>query len=145
ATSTIPIVFSEARDPTMWSRVGSLNRPSGNMTGVTLLSSDLTGKQLSLLREMAPLATTIAYLTDPRELNSEAMTKDMLAAARTLGRQALILEARNELDLDPAFTTLVKSGAGALVVGPHLLFRTYRDKIVELAARHKIPAIYPHR
>jgi putative ABC transport system substrate-binding protein len=145
ATSTIPIVFSEAGDPTMWSRVGTLNRPSGNMTGVTPLSSDLTGKRLSLLREMAPLATTIAYLTDPGELNSEAMTKDMLAAARTLGRQALILEARNELDLDPAFTTLVESGAGALVVGPHLLFKTYRDKIVELAARHKIPAIYPHR
>jgi hypothetical protein len=125
ATSTIPIVFLEAEDPTMWSRVGSLNRPSGNMTGVALLSSDLTGKRLGILREMAPLATTIAYLTDPRELNSEAMRKDMLAAARTLGRQALILEARNQLDIDAAFTTLVKSGAGALAVSHHLLFTTY--------------------
>jgi putative tryptophan/tyrosine transport system substrate-binding protein len=145
ATSTIPIVFSGAEDPTTWSRVGTLNRPSGNMTGVTLLSSDLTGKRLDLLREIAPLATTIAYLTDPREFNSDAMTKDMLAAARILGRQALILEARNELELDAAFNTLVKSGAGGLVVSPHLLFMSYRDKIVELAARHKIPAIYPHR
>ena len=73
------------------------------------------------------------------------MTKDMLAAARVLGREALILEARNVFDIDAAFATLVKRGAGALVVTPHLLFRTYSDKIVELAARHKIPVIYPHR
>jgi putative tryptophan/tyrosine transport system substrate-binding protein len=145
ATSAIPIVFSQAGDPITWGLVASLNRPGGNMTGVTLLSTELTGKRLDLLREMAPLATTIAYLTDPRVFHSEAMTKDMLAAARALGRQALILEARNELDIDAAFAALVKSGASALVVAPYLLFTTYRDKIVELAARHKIPAIYPHR
>ena len=122
-----------------------MNRPSGNMTGVTFLSSELTGKRLGLLREMAPLTTTIAYLTDPRVFGSAAMTKDMLAAARALGREALILEARNGFDIDAAFATLVKSGAGALVVGPYVPLSTYRNKIVELAARHKIPAIYPHR
>jgi putative ABC transport system substrate-binding protein len=94
---------------------------------------------------MAPLATTIAYLTDPRVLGSEAMTNDMREAAHVLGRQVLILEARNGFDIDAAFATLVKSGAGALVVPPHLLFSIYTNKIVELAARHKIPAIYPHR
>jgi putative ABC transport system substrate-binding protein len=94
---------------------------------------------------MAPSATTIAYLTDPRVFGSEEQTKDMLDAAHALGRQALILDARNEFDIDAAFATLVKSGAGALVVGPYVLFSTYRNKIVELAARHKIPAIYPHR
>ena len=115
------------------------------MTGVTTLSSELTGKRRGLLREIPPSATTIAYLTDPRVFGSAAMTKDLLAAARALGRRALILEARNEFDIDAAFATLVKSGAGALVVSPHLLFSTYRDKILALAAHHKIPAIYPHR
>jgi putative ABC transport system substrate-binding protein len=145
ATSTIPIVFSLPGDPITVGMVASLNRPSGNMTGVTSLTSELTGKRLGLLREMAPLATTIAYLTDPRPFHSAAMTKDMLAAARALGRQTLILEARNGFDIDAAFATLVKSGAGALVVSSHVLFRTYSDKILELAARHKIPPIYPHR
>jgi putative ABC transport system substrate-binding protein len=90
ATSTIPIVFSLPGDPITGGLVASLNRPSGNMTGVTLLSCELTGKRLGLLREMAPLATTIAYLTDPRVFGLAAMTKDMLAAARALGRRALI-------------------------------------------------------
>jgi putative tryptophan/tyrosine transport system substrate-binding protein len=145
ATSTIPIVFSQAGDPIRSGLVGSLNRPSGNMTGVTSLSTELTGKRLDLLREMAPLATTIAYLTDPRVLGSAATTKDMREAAHVLGQQALILEARNGFDIDAAFATLVKSGAGALVVAPHLLFSRNTNKIVELAARHNIPAIYPHR
>jgi putative tryptophan/tyrosine transport system substrate-binding protein len=144
ATSTIPIVFAHAGDPIRWGLVASLNRPGGNMTGVALLSAELTGKRLDLLREMAPLATTVAYLTDPRVLHSEEMTSDMLAAARALGRQAIILEARNELDIDAAFATLVERGAGALVIAPYLLFSTYGDKIIELAARHRIPAIFPH-
>jgi putative ABC transport system substrate-binding protein len=142
ATSTIPIVFGLGGDPTTFGLVGSLGRPGGNMTGVASLSSKLTGKQLDLLCEVAPLATTVAYLTDPRAQDSEEATSDMLAAARTLGRQTLILEARNPLDIDTAFATLVERGAGALVVGPHALFAGYGKKIVELAARHNIPAIY---
>jgi putative tryptophan/tyrosine transport system substrate-binding protein len=145
ATSTIPIVFALGADPIKFGLVTSLSRPGGNMTGVTLLSGELTGKRLDLLREIAPLATTVAYITDPGARVSEETTGDMLLAARALGRQAIILEARNELDIDTAFATLVERGAGALVVAHHILFERNSKKIVELTARHKIPAIYPGR
>jgi putative ABC transport system substrate-binding protein len=145
ATSTIPIVFELGGDPIAFGLVASLGRPGGNMTGVGDLASKLTGKRLDLLRELAPLATTVAYLTDPRAQDSEEATSDMLAAARALGRQTMILEARDELDIDAAFATLVERGAGALVVGPHILFERYGKEIVEFAARHNIPAIYPGR
>jgi putative ABC transport system substrate-binding protein len=142
ATSTIPIVFALGGDPIKFGLVASLSRPGGNMTGVAALHSTLTGKRLALLREVAPLVTTVAYLTDPRALDSEEATSGMLAAARAFGRHTIILEARNEPDIDAAFATLVERGAGALVVGPHILFEMYGEKIVELAARHNIPAIY---
>jgi putative ABC transport system substrate-binding protein len=145
ATSTIPIVFALATDPIRFGLVASLSRPGGNMTGVSLLSAELTGKRLGLLLEMAPLAKTVAYLTDPRARDSEVPTRDMPAAARALGRQAIILEARNEAEIDAAFATLVERGAGALVVAPHILFAGNAKKVVELAARHKIPAVYPGR
>src|SRR5262249_48001465 len=114
----------------------------GNMTGVTFLSTELTGKRLDLLREIAPLATTVAYLTDPGAPDSEEATTEMLAAAGVLGRQAIILEARYGLDIDAAFATLVERRADALVVGPHIVFERNAKKIVELAALHKIPTIY---
>jgi putative tryptophan/tyrosine transport system substrate-binding protein len=145
ATSTIPIIFGLAVDPIKFGLVASLNRPGGNITGVTALSGELTGKRLDLLREMTPVATTVAYLTDPGAVNSEQPTRAILAAARALGREAIILEARNELDIDAAFASLVERGVGALVVGPYTLFEGNDRKIVELAARHKIPAIYPRR
>jgi putative ABC transport system substrate-binding protein len=83
----------------------------------TVLSRELTGKRLSILLEIAPLAMTVAYLTDPRPRISEGPTRDILAAARALGRQAIILEARNEAEIDSAFASLLENGAGALVVG----------------------------
>jgi len=143
ATSKIPIVFALAADPIEFGLVASLSRPGGNMTGVTDLSGELTGKRLSILLEIAPLAMTVAYLTDPRVRISEGPTRDILAAARALGRQAIILEARNEAEIDSAFATLLENGAGALVVAPHILFNENGKKILEFAARHKIPAIYP--
>jgi ABC-type uncharacterized transport system substrate-binding protein len=140
ATSTIPVLFLLGADPIKFGFVAS-----GNMTGLTVLSSELMGKRLDLLREIAPSATTVAYITDPRAQDSEEPTRAMLAAARALGRQAMILEARSELDIDVAFATLVERGAGALVVGPHVLFERNGKKIMDLAARHKISAIYPGR
>jgi putative ABC transport system substrate-binding protein len=125
ATSTIPIVFAHAGDPIRWGLVAKLSRPGGNMTGVITLTADLLGKQLSMLFEMAPMATTVAYLSDPRVWHSEELVSDVLAAARALGRQVTILEARNGLDVDAAFATLVERGAGALVVAPYVLFRFY--------------------
>jgi putative tryptophan/tyrosine transport system substrate-binding protein len=145
ATSTIPIVFSIGADPIEFGLVASLSRPGGNITGVTGVSRELTGKRLDLLRRMAPLATTVAYITDPGARDSEVATREMLATARALGRQAIILEARSGFDIDAAFATLVERGAGALVVSPNILFERNSEKIIDLAARHKIPAIYHGR
>jgi ABC-type uncharacterized transport system substrate-binding protein len=144
-TSTIPIVFALGADPIKLGLVASLARPGGNTTGVTFLSAELTGKRLDLLREIAPLAKTVAYITDPEAPDSEEATREVLATAGALGRQAIILEARNELDIDAAFAMLVERGAGALVAGPHILFERNAKKIVDLAERHKIPAIYSGR
>jgi putative ABC transport system substrate-binding protein len=140
ATSTIPILFLLGADPVKFGLAAG-----GNMTGLTVVSSELMGKRLDLLCEIAPLATTVAYISDPRAQDSEEPTRAMLAAARALGRQAMILEARSEFDIDAAFATLVERGAGALVVGPHALFERNSKKIIDLAARHKISAIYPGR
>jgi putative tryptophan/tyrosine transport system substrate-binding protein len=145
ATSTIPIVFALGADPIKLGLVASLSRPGGNITGVTFLSAELTGKRLDLLREMAPLARTVAYMTDPGASDSEDATREMLATAGALGLQPLILQARNELHIDAAFATLVERRADALVVGPHILFERNAKEIVELAARHKVPAIYSGR
>ena len=145
ATSRIPIVFALGADPIKLGLVASLSRPGGNMTGVTFLSAELTGKRLDLLREIAPLARTVAYITDPGAPDSEEATREMLATAGALGRQAIILEARNERDIDAAFATLIERRADALVVGPHVLFERNAKKIVELAARQRIPAIYSGR
>ena len=113
ATSTIPIVFAFAGDPIKFGFVASLNRPGGNMTGVSFLSDELLSKQLDLLCEMAPRATTIAYLTDPGVPLSEEQTSDVLAAGGTLGRQIIVVEARNGSEIDTAFATLLKRGRRA--------------------------------
>jgi len=140
ATSTIPILFLLGAEPAKFGFVAG-----GNMTGLTAVSSELMGKRLDLLREMSPMATTVAYLIDPRAQDSEEPTRAMVEAARALGRQAVILEARSESDIDAAFATLDERGAGALIVGPHVLFQRNAKKIIELTASHKISAIYPDR
>ena len=99
------------------------------MTGVTGFSTELMGKRLDLLCQMAPSATTVAYITDPGARDSEPPTREILAAARTLGRQAVVLEARNALDIDAAFATLVERRAGALVVGPYIFSREMLKKL----------------
>jgi putative tryptophan/tyrosine transport system substrate-binding protein len=142
ATSTIPIVFAVGADPVKLGLVASLSRPGGNITGVTFLSAELTGKRLDLLREMAPSMSTVAYLTDPEAPDSEAATREMQATASALGLQTIILEARKNIDIDAAFATLIERGAGVLAVGPHVLFERNAKEIVELAARHKIPTVY---
>jgi putative tryptophan/tyrosine transport system substrate-binding protein len=140
ATTTIPILFLLGADPAKFGFVGA-----DNMTGLTAVSSELIGKRLDLLREVAPLATTVGYITDPRAQDFEQPKRSLLAAARALGRQAIIVEARSGSDIDAAFATLVERGAGALLVGPHVLFERNSRRIIDLAARHKISAIYPDR
>jgi putative ABC transport system substrate-binding protein len=145
ATSTIPIVFSLPSDPIEFGLVASLSRPGGNMTGVTGFSTELMRKRLDLVCQMAPSARTVAYITDPGVRDFEPPTREILAAARALGLQAVILEARNAVDIDAAFATLVERRAGALVVPPYILFSRNAEKIVALAARHKVPAMYSRR
>jgi len=147
-TSTIPIVFMNGSDPVKYGLVASLNRPGGNLTGVTFRSAELTSKRLEFLVELVPQATTVAYLTG----NALALTfadekSNFLAAASALRRHAIVLECRNEDDFEASFATMLERGAGAFVVGVFPLFYQLRsrDRILELAARHKIPGVYPHR
>jgi putative tryptophan/tyrosine transport system substrate-binding protein len=146
ATSTIPIVFAMDVDPVKYGLVSSLNRPDDTMTGISFLTSELAGKQLNILLELIPQATTVAYLSGSSGAPIfEDLRSKMLSAAQALGRQIVVLEAAGDLDLDVAFTTLIERHAGALIVGT---FRSFeeprsRQKIIELAARHEVPAMYP--
>src|SRR5215470_18035934 len=145
-TSTIPIAFATTDDPVQYGLVTSLSRPGGNVTGVTYLTAELASKRLNLLLELTQ-ATTIAFLSGPSSnFIFEDRKNDMLAAGRALGRQVIVLEVRG-LDFEAAFATLVEQRAGALIVGDFAFFFSpgNRDKILELAARHKIPTMYPSR
>jgi putative tryptophan/tyrosine transport system substrate-binding protein len=140
ATSTIPILFLLGGDPAKFGFAAA-----GNMTGLTAVSSALMGKRVDLLHEIAPSATTVGYIANPRAQDFEEATRSVLRVVGARGGQALILEARSASDIDAAFATLVERRARALVVGPHVLFERNREKIIDLAARHKISAIYPDR
>jgi putative tryptophan/tyrosine transport system substrate-binding protein len=142
ATSTIPIVFAYGGDPVKAGFVASLNRPGGNVTGVAAINSELGGKRLSLLSNLVPQATTIAFLSIPANRDLEAQSTQVLEAAHALGREVIFLTARGESDYDGAFATMVERHAGALIVGA---FPFTSNKLVELAARYKIPTMYPRR
>ena len=146
ATSAIPLVLLTGSDFVQTGIVDSLGRPGGNITGVSLLDTQLMAKRLDLLCELLPQLTSVAYLAPGQRVGaSPYMTRDMLAAARMLGRQLVIAEARSENDFEHAFATFVERGAGALVVGSTVLFFRNSDKLAALAARHRIPTIYPFR
>jgi putative tryptophan/tyrosine transport system substrate-binding protein len=145
ATATIPIVFTTAADPVKDGLVASLNRPGGNLTGVSLFTSVLEAKRLGLLRELVPTAATIAVLLNPNNLLAETQLKDLQEAARSLGLQLDVLNASTERDLDMAFTTLVQKRAVALAVAADPFFNSRRQQIVALAARPALAAIYEWR
>src|SRR5262252_6558428 len=144
ATSTIPIVFAYGGDPVKDGLVASLSHPRGNVTGVTAINSELVSKWLSLAGDLVPQATTVGFFSgDSSYLAYEDRKSQILAAARVLGRQVIILETRGDLDYEAAFKTLVQRQAGALIVGPSPFRNT--NEILALAARYKIPTIYPRR
>ena len=145
ATNTIPIVFSVGGDPVQFSVVTSLNRPVGNITGVYNLNTTVMGKRLELLREMIPAAGVIALLVNPNSAAREAETKELNEAARALGLEIRILNATSESEIDAAFATLAKERSIPLVVSSDNLFTDRPVRLVVLAARHAIPAIYPYR
>lgn len=146
ATTTIPIVFSNGSDPVRFGLVASLNRPGGNVTGVTFYAGALVAKQLELLRELVPGVARIGFLVNPANLSSDAITADVRAAARSIGQELVILNARNSDEIDAAFASAGQQGLGALLVAVDgLLFTSRRAQFAVLAARHRIPAIYGNR
>jgi putative ABC transport system substrate-binding protein len=145
ASATIPIVFQVAVDPVEVGLVTSLNRPGGNLTGVTTLGAEVGPKRLELLHQLVPTATIIGLLINPTNPGVETQTRDLQAAARTLGLQLHVLNASTEDDLDAAFATLVKLRAGAVVISTDSFFNTRSEQLGALTFRHAMPAIYSFR
>jgi len=135
STSTIPIVFLIGDDPVKYGLAASLNHPGGNATGMTLLSSMLGGKRLEIMRELMPGASKIAVLVNQQSPRAEADVKDIQDAAR-------VLRVGTESEIESAFATFVREGAGMLLVNTDTLFMTRRDELIALAARHGVAAIY---
>ena len=145
ATTTIPIVFSAPDDPIDVGLVASLARPSGNATGVHYFNTALGAKQLGLLHELVPRAAHVGLLVNPDNMNAEAMTREMTAAASTIGVELDVVGANDRREIEPAFAKLVQQRVDALVVGADLLFFTRRLQIATLATRYAIPAVYNAR
>jgi putative ABC transport system substrate-binding protein len=145
ATTTIPIVFTTAADPVANGLVASLNRPGGNVTGVTSLAAELAPKRLELLHEMVPTTTNIAVLLDPTVPVAGTQLRDLQGAARTLGLQLNVLYASTDRDLDTAFATLIELRAGALMIGAAAFFTIRLEKLAALALRHALPTIFVYR
>jgi putative tryptophan/tyrosine transport system substrate-binding protein len=145
ATAKIPIVFNIAEDPVRFGLVASLNRPGGNLTGVTSLLGALGLKQLGLLRELVPQAAIIAMLVDPSMPWAESLTTNSQAAARSVGQQVVILGASAEREIDAAFATFVQQRAGGLLITASPFFFTRANYVIALAARHALPAVYWRR
>ena len=142
ATKTIPIVFTTAGDPVAGGLVPSLNRPGGNATGVTFYGPMLVAKRLELLRQLVPTAARIAILINPKSPLAEIETRDAQGAAIALGLRLFVLRVGSEREFEGAFAAMVEQRAEALVVGSDQVFNDGRNQLVQLAARHAIPAIY---
>jgi putative tryptophan/tyrosine transport system substrate-binding protein len=145
ATATIPIVFVMGSDPVEVGLVASLNRPGGNITGVTLLAGPLGAKRVELISELVPRAAVIAFLVNPNHPRADLDTAETDEAARTLAKTVRVVTARSSADFEPAFASLVPQNVGALIVNRDGFFNSRRDQIVALAARHAVPAIYESR
>jgi putative tryptophan/tyrosine transport system substrate-binding protein len=141
ATTTIPIVFLTAADPVEAGLVASLNRPGGNLTGVSILNVELGPKRLELLHELVPSASIVALLINPTHPAAETALKDLQAAARTLGLEFHVLHASTEHDFDTVFATLAQVRAGALVIGADAFFVSRSEQLAALTVRHAVPAI----
>jgi putative ABC transport system substrate-binding protein len=145
ATMTIPIVFIGGFDPVAVGLVASLNRPGGNLTGVTTLGSEVGPKRLELLHELVPAATSIALLLNPTSPGAESQTRDMQAAARTLGLELQVLRASTDRDFDTVFSALQQQRAGGLVISNSGLFLNGSEQLAALTVRHAVPTIFEFR
>ena len=144
-TTTIPIVFLSGGDPVRTGLVASLNRPGGNLTGVSMLSLDMEPKRLGLLHDLIPQASSIAVLADSTSASMDFQVQQAQTAARSIGVSIRVMTVGNEGDFEPAFATMVRESTGALIVTGSTYFLFSRDRLAALAARHKIPAIYELR
>ena len=145
ATATIPIVFALGDDPVRLGFVSSLNRPEGNITGVTFETTELAAKRVELLRELKPGVDVIGYLMNPNSVGSDVELREVQRATHTLGLQFVVAKVSEEPALDDAFDTLAKARAGALFVGSGAFFLRLRDRLATLVSRYRVPAIYDQR
>jgi putative tryptophan/tyrosine transport system substrate-binding protein len=146
ATATIPIVFIVSQDPVKLGLVASLARPGGNLTGINFLSGELVAKRLELLRELVPGAARVALLVNPNTASTaESATRDVEGAARALGLQILVLNARTRREIDAVFETLVQDRHDALFISSDPLFSSRRVQLANLAVRHGVPATFSGR
>jgi putative ABC transport system substrate-binding protein len=142
ATKSIPIVFTAGGDPVRQGLVARLNQPSGNLTGISILTAAIESKRFGLLREMVPNAEVIGALVNPDSPGAELELRDIPEAAHAIGQQIVILRTRNQSEIDAAFATLAQQRIGALLVASDPFFTNHRDQILALAARYSVPAIY---
>jgi putative tryptophan/tyrosine transport system substrate-binding protein len=145
ATTTIPIVFSTGLDPVVLGLVASLNRPGANLSGAANLSAELAPKQLQLLRELIPKAAVFGILADPAFPGIQSTIEDLQAAAHTLGLQLIVVNARTDSDLEPAFASFSQQRVSAVLVSLSTFYSRRMEQLAALAARHALPAIYPYR
>jgi putative ABC transport system substrate-binding protein len=145
ATASIPIIFAVASDPVQIGLVESLNRPGGNVTGVTSMGAASGQKRLALLHELLPAASSFALLVNPTNPLAEAETQDARAAAGTMGLQVTIFQASTESDFDPVFAKLSQSRAAGLAISDDGLFVDHSEQLAALTVRHAIPAVFEYR
>ena len=145
ASSTIPIVFTAGTDPVTIGLVNSLNRPGGNVTGVTFLANLLAAKRLELINEIIPTATAIGFLVNPNNPNAASEMTDMQAGARTVGKHTVLMRASVEHEIETAFATFARQRVGGVATAADGFFDSRRHQIVGLAAQHALPTVYPNR
>jgi putative ABC transport system substrate-binding protein len=145
ATATIPIVFTSGFDPVQIGLVASFNRPAGNATGVSLLTTELGPKRLGLLRELLPKPGTIAFVVSANSASTPFQIQEMQAAAQAVGQPLLVVSVGTEYEVDQAFTTMAERNVAAILYGATLFFQVISERLIALAARYRIPALYEWR
>ena len=145
ATPDIPVIFETAGDPVALGLVASLNRPGGNVSGVTQLSSELIAKRIGLLHDLIPSAKSIGLLVNPKDARAETQSREVQEAAQALGLQIHIVKASTDGEIDPAFAELIRLRAGALAVGTGEFLYAHAEQLAAAAARYRLPAIYQYR
>ena len=145
ANTNIPIVFATGGDPVKDGLVASLNRPGGNITGVSFMVMELGAKRLGLMHELLPRAVRLAVLVDPNFPITELFVSNMRAAASTIGKQIDVLNASTVREIDSVFASVAQKPVDALMFGPSAFFNNHRVKLVTLATHHRVPAIYTLR